>query len=186
MQCNLFFKYKNYKKNILFLLHISSSYAKIWGETKFQPQEFPRSGSKAIDIEERREERKLVITMVSSCCLNQKCWLTLLMIHTILQLYPAYSAVYDYLHIIIITRKNNNYCSKIDKNIIIKYKQVQKMKKIVFLYLYQLSDRIHLQLLQGCIYYEYAVQINSNNDNNVREECSCISDYSTNSTVADE
>ena len=27
-----------------FFLHISSSYAKIWGETNFQPREIPRSG----------------------------------------------------------------------------------------------------------------------------------------------
>ena len=32
-------------------LHILSGYAKIWGKTKFQPREFPRSGSKAIDVE---------------------------------------------------------------------------------------------------------------------------------------
>ena len=30
-------------------MHISSSYAKISGETNFQPREFPRSGSKAKD-----------------------------------------------------------------------------------------------------------------------------------------
>ena len=30
------------------------SYVKIWGETKYQPHEFPLSGSKAEDIEERR------------------------------------------------------------------------------------------------------------------------------------
>ena len=45
-------------KNQLFLLHISSSYAKIWGETKFQPLEFPRSGSKAINVEREREREK--------------------------------------------------------------------------------------------------------------------------------
>ena len=28
------------------------------GETKFQPQEFHRSGSKAIDVKERKRERK--------------------------------------------------------------------------------------------------------------------------------
>ena len=38
------------------VLHRSSSYAKILGETKIQPWEFPRSGSKAEDIKE--EERK--------------------------------------------------------------------------------------------------------------------------------
>ena len=30
-------------------MHISSSFVKILGETKFQPREFPRSGSKAKD-----------------------------------------------------------------------------------------------------------------------------------------
>ena len=49
-------------------MHISSSYTKMLGETNFQPQEFPRSGSKAKDVKERRKserkkERKLVITM---------------------------------------------------------------------------------------------------------------------------
>ena len=43
-------------ENLFFLLHISSSYTKIWGKTKFQPREFPQSGSKA--IEEDRRERK--------------------------------------------------------------------------------------------------------------------------------
>ena len=51
------------------MLHISSSYAKILGETNFQPWEFPRSGSKATDVKERErqgeKERKLVITMAS-------------------------------------------------------------------------------------------------------------------------
>ena len=44
-----------------------STYAKIWGATKFQPWGFPRSGSKAIKREkERREkEQKLVITMAN-------------------------------------------------------------------------------------------------------------------------
>ena len=46
------------------------------GETKFQPREFPRSGSKAIEVEERErekeeEEQKSVITMANTCCLNQ-------------------------------------------------------------------------------------------------------------------
>ena len=45
---------------------------KYGGETKFQPREFPRSGSKAIDVERKREEKKSVITMVSTCHLNQK------------------------------------------------------------------------------------------------------------------
>ena len=57
-----------------FLLHISSSYAKIWVETKFQPREFSRSGSKEIDVERDKKKRvkKSVITMVSTCHLNQK------------------------------------------------------------------------------------------------------------------
>ena len=37
---------------------MSSSYAKIWGETKFQPREFPRSGSKPEDIEERENKKE--------------------------------------------------------------------------------------------------------------------------------
>ena len=40
-----------------FILHISSSYAKILWETNFQPREFPRSGSKAKDGERKKEER---------------------------------------------------------------------------------------------------------------------------------
>ena len=35
-------------------MHISSSYAKMFGETNFQPREIPRSGSKAKDEKERR------------------------------------------------------------------------------------------------------------------------------------
>ena len=35
-------------------LHISSGYAKILGETNFQPREFPRIGSKAEDVKERK------------------------------------------------------------------------------------------------------------------------------------
>ena len=56
-------KNKNYLKRIF--LHISSSYAKILGETNFHTREIPRSGSKAKDGEKRKkeEERKLLITM---------------------------------------------------------------------------------------------------------------------------
>ena len=43
-----FVKNNNY---IISVLHISFSYAKILGETNCQPQEFPRSGSKAKDGE---------------------------------------------------------------------------------------------------------------------------------------
>ena len=39
-------------------MHISSSYAKILGETNFQPREIPRSGSKAKDGEERERKKK--------------------------------------------------------------------------------------------------------------------------------
>ena len=42
----------------MFFFYIPSSYAKIWGETKFQPREFPRSGSKAKGVEEKEKERK--------------------------------------------------------------------------------------------------------------------------------
>ena len=38
--------------------HISSNYAKIWGETNFHPREFPRNGSKAIGVEEREREEE--------------------------------------------------------------------------------------------------------------------------------
>ena len=51
-------------------MHISSSYAKILGETNFRTREIPRSGSKAEDGEkkkerkrERKKERKYVIIM---------------------------------------------------------------------------------------------------------------------------
>ena len=37
--------------------HISSSYAKILGETNFQSREIPRSGSKAKDGEERKRPK---------------------------------------------------------------------------------------------------------------------------------
>ena len=46
-------------KITIFFLQISSSSAKILGETNFQPPEFPQSGSKAKDGEKKRErERK--------------------------------------------------------------------------------------------------------------------------------
>ena len=38
-------------------MHISSSYAKILGETNFHAREIPRSGSKAKDGEKREKER---------------------------------------------------------------------------------------------------------------------------------
>ena len=39
-------------------MHISSSYAKILGETNFQPREFPRSGTKAKDGEREKTKKK--------------------------------------------------------------------------------------------------------------------------------
>ena len=39
-------------------MHISSSYAKILGETNFHTREIPRSWSKARDGEKRKKERK--------------------------------------------------------------------------------------------------------------------------------
>ena len=39
-------------------MHISSSYAKILGETNFHPREFPRSRSKAKDGEKKEKERE--------------------------------------------------------------------------------------------------------------------------------
>ena len=51
----------------MIFFYIPSSYTKILGETKFQPREFPRSGSKAMSVERREKERKSVITMVSTC-----------------------------------------------------------------------------------------------------------------------
>ena len=52
-----FVKNKNYKK-IIFFLHISSSYAKILGETNFHTRENPQSGSKAKDGEKREKRKK--------------------------------------------------------------------------------------------------------------------------------
>ena len=43
---------------IIFFLHISSSYAKILGETNFQSQELPRSGWKVEGGEERKRKKK--------------------------------------------------------------------------------------------------------------------------------
>ena len=41
-----------------FFLHISSCYAKIFGETNFHTREIPRSGSKAKDGEKRKKEER--------------------------------------------------------------------------------------------------------------------------------
>ena len=43
---------------MLFFCNISSINAKILGETNFQPQEFPRSVSKAKDGKERNREKE--------------------------------------------------------------------------------------------------------------------------------
>ena len=42
-------------------MHISSSYAKILGETNVQPREIPRSGSKAKDGERKKKERRVKV-----------------------------------------------------------------------------------------------------------------------------
>ena len=61
-------------------MHISSSYAKILGETNVQPREFPRSGSKAKYREKRKKKKdrlcqqtvyinpNVVDTLYYSCC----------------------------------------------------------------------------------------------------------------------
>ena len=58
-KCSNFFEvdlwFKKFKK---MFFYIPSSYAKILGETKFQLRKFPRSGSKAIDVERDREREK--------------------------------------------------------------------------------------------------------------------------------
>ena len=46
---------KSTRKSPPFFLHISSSYAKILGETNFQPRQFPRNGSKAKDRERQND-----------------------------------------------------------------------------------------------------------------------------------
>ena len=45
-------------KITIFFLNISSSYAKILGETNFHTREIPRSGSKAEDGERKKNERE--------------------------------------------------------------------------------------------------------------------------------
>ena len=39
-------------------MHLSTSYAKILGETNFQPREIPRSGTKAKDGKEKKREKE--------------------------------------------------------------------------------------------------------------------------------
>ena len=76
---------KKIKSDILFRTEgpVSSSYAKILGETNFQPSEIPRSGSKAKDGERKKErerekekDRKLVITMASYALQHHLQWRT--------------------------------------------------------------------------------------------------------------
>ena len=65
---NTLYEYKHSNNSACGIhLVLSSSYSKILGETNFQPREFPRSGSKAKDGEERekKKDRKLVLTMAS-------------------------------------------------------------------------------------------------------------------------
>ena len=66
------------------LLHISSSYAKVWEETKFQPRKFPQSGSKAKDGKEREKKKEkpkvgnnnsqLRIANTTSCGARKAAW----------------------------------------------------------------------------------------------------------------
>ena len=52
---HIFFVKKNYLIFFL-LLHISSSYAKILGETNFRTQEIPQSGSKDGEKKKKRKD----------------------------------------------------------------------------------------------------------------------------------
>ena len=54
-----FFSRKKIQITNFLLLHISSSYAKIVGETNFHALEIPRSGSKAKDGERERKKERL-------------------------------------------------------------------------------------------------------------------------------
>ena len=47
----------------------TKKYAKILGETKSQPREFPRSGSKAEDVKEREKERPKVGNKNDQLCI---------------------------------------------------------------------------------------------------------------------
>ena len=55
------------KMAICLLLHISSSYAKILGETNFRTREFPRSGSKATDGEKKRKREERLNYVNNNC-----------------------------------------------------------------------------------------------------------------------
>ena len=47
---------------------------KYGGETEFQPREFPRSGSKAIDVERKKTEKKVDENMVSFAFVRHHKW----------------------------------------------------------------------------------------------------------------
>ena len=47
---------------------IPSSYAKIWGETKFQ---YPRSGSKVMSVEEERERERAKVSVNNGHTIRQ-------------------------------------------------------------------------------------------------------------------
>ena len=53
-----FFRKKNKNYLNFFFLNISSSYAKIFGETNFRAREIPQSGSKAKDGEKKEKRRR--------------------------------------------------------------------------------------------------------------------------------
>ena len=53
-----FFRKKQNDLKDIFFLHISSSYAKILGETNFHTREIPRSGSKAKDGEKKKKKER--------------------------------------------------------------------------------------------------------------------------------
>ena len=50
-----------HRKSVCVFLHISSSYAKILGETKFHTREISRSGSKAKDGEKKKKIKERLI-----------------------------------------------------------------------------------------------------------------------------
>ena len=49
---SVFLLQKNINYTQKYFLYIPSSYARMWGETNFQLREYPRSGSKAMSVEE--------------------------------------------------------------------------------------------------------------------------------------
>ena len=69
-----FFVKKKITPQKYFFSHISASYAKILGETNFQPWEFPRSGSKAKDGEKRERERAKVGNNNGQLCIATPPW----------------------------------------------------------------------------------------------------------------